>query len=357
MDKSIIRKVFDSAPPNSINLGLGELQFPMPDYLNDEALKVLLNEKIGYTSNAGLLESRKAIASMYKEREADEVVITNGSEEALFATFKALFSEGDEILLPDPGYSAYKSVAIMLGLVPKYYRLEENRNFALNIDSLYKQITPKTKAILLNTPSNPTGTSFSDIELNCIANCAKLNDLIVISDEIYRELYLRERPHSMSEFYKKTIVISGLSKSHCMTGWRIGWAIGDKEFIKEITVAHQFISTCANYIGQRLVQYSFNENGNKFVRELRANLRINYNIVSETLTNFNLINSNSAPFVFIKVHDDGYKFTKELLSKKVIVIPGIAFSDRLTRWVRISYALPKNDLIEGLKIFNQVVKW
>lgn len=352
MEKSMIRQIFDSALPNSVNLGLGELQFPMPEYLHNEAVKVLFDEDIRYTPNAGLEKSRKAIATQYANADFQQVVITNGAQEALYATLKTILKAGDEILLPDPAFSAYASILKMIGAVPRYYRLDERRSFALDNDSLFSQITDKTKAILINTPGNPTSIALTEIELKVIANCCRLNDLYLISDEIYRNLYLEKETPSAWDYYHKTIVISGLSKSHCMTGWRIGWVITNQELAQEITVTHQYLTTCANYIGQRLCEYAFTEQSQQFQRELRAKLRVNYRTFRDILSNLNLNKSDSAPYIFINIHKDGFEFAKKMLEYKVIVIPGVAFSPKLTNWIRISYALPLEQLIIGAEILK-----
>lgn len=355
MKKSIIRQIFDSALPDSVNLGLGELQFPMPEYLHNHAVKVLFEEEIRYTPNAGLINSRNAIAQQYSNVSYEQVVITNGAQEAIYATLKTILNPGDEILLPDPGFSAYEAIVRTLGAVPKFYHLDERRTFALDNDSLFSQVTDKTKAIFINTPGNPTSIALTDIELNVIANCCKINNLYLISDEIYRSLYLEKVSKTALEFYDKTIIISGLSKSHCMTGWRIGWVIAPQEIAQQITVTHQYISTCANYIGQRLCEYAFTEEATQFQRELRVKLRFNYRIFKDTLSNMVLNKSDSAPYIFINIHQDGYEFAKKMLDYKVIVIPGVAFSKRLTNWIRISYALPEEQLIIGAEILKMNV--
>lgn len=350
MKKSLIRQIYDSALPDSINLGLGELQFPMPDYLHSKAVEVLFEEDIRYTPNAGLWKTREAVAKSYHHTDPNEVVITNGAQEALYATMKALLKPGDEILLPDPGYSGYATLATMIGAIPKFYELDEHRNFALCNEKLFSLISPKTKAVLVTSPGNPTGTALTELELNTIANLCKINDLYLISNQIYNTLYLETKPKSTIDIYDKTIVISGLSKSHCMTGWRVGWAIAKPEITERIIVAYQYIAACANYLGQRLCEYAFNDKGNLFQRELRAILRINYHFIHDVLTNVNLIKNDSAPYIFVNIRQDGLEFAKKMLEQKVIVVPGQAFSERLSSWIRISYALPLNELKPGLAL-------
>lgn len=357
MHKSLIRQIFDSALPGSINLGLGELQFPMPEYLHSKAVEILFEEDIRSTPNAGLWKSREAIAKSYHHTDPNEVVITNGAQEALYATLKALLKPGDEILLPDPGYSGYATIVTMIGAIPKFYQLDENRNFALSNETLFSQLSPKTKAVLVTSPGNPTGTALTELELNTIANFCKINDLYLISDQIYNTLYLETKPKSTIDIYDKTIVISGLSKSHCMAGWRVGWAIAKPEITKQIIIAYQYIASYANYFGQRLCEYAFNDMGTLFQRELRAILRINYHFIHRTLTNVNLIKNDSAPYIFVNIRQDGVEFAKKMLAQKVIVIPGVAFSERLSTWIRISYGLPLEELKPGLELISDALTW
>jgi len=352
MEKSIIRQIFDSALPNSVNLGLGELQFSMPEYLHSQAVKILIEENIRYTPNAGLLDSRKAIASQYNNTEYQQVVITNGAQEALYATLKTLLNPGDEIILPDPGFSAYEAIVRSIGAIPKFYNLDERRNFALDNDSLFSQVSPKTKAILINTTGNPTSVALTETELNVISNCCRINDLYLISDEIYRSLYLEKLPPSAFDFYDKSIIISGLSKSHCMTGWRIGWLLAPQDIAQHITVTHQYLTTCANYIGQRLCEYAFTDQATQYQRELRATLRLNYRTFLDIMSNMIITRSDSAPYIFINIHQDGFEFAKKMLDYKVIVIPGVAFSKGLSNWIRVSYALPQEQLIIGAEILK-----
>ncbi len=355
MEKSIIRQIFDSAPPDSINLGLGELQFPMPEYLHSEAVKILFNENLRYTPNAGLKNSRIAVANQYSGANYQQVVLTNGAQEALYASLKTILNPGDEIILPDPGFSAYQSIVKMLGGVAKYYKLDERHNFSLDKDSLFSQISPKTKAILINSPGNPSSTSLSENELNVIANSCRIHDLYLISDEIYSSLYLEKQAPSAHEIYDKSIIVSGLSKSHCMTGWRIGWVKAPLEIAQEISVTHQYLTTCANYLSQRLCEYAFTQEADLYQRELRAKLRLNYRNFHDIMSNLSPIKSDAAPYIFINILKDGYEFAKKMLEYKVIVIPGIAFSPRLANWIRISYALPQEDLITGAHILKKYI--
>lgn len=353
MQKSLIRQIFDSAPADSINLGLGELQFPMPEYLHDEAVKILFNEDLRYTPNAGLIPARQVLAKQYHNYSYENIVLTNGAQEALYASLKTILNPGDEILLPDPGFSAYKAIVEMIGATPKFYQLDEKRNFALDNESLYSQVTSKTKAILINTPGNPTSTSLNNNELNVIANCCKMNNLTLISDEIYRNLYLERQAPTAFDSYEKTIIISGLSKSHCMTGWRIGWLAAPKDIAQKITVTHQYLTTCANYMSQRLCQYAFDDKALLYQRELRAKLRLNYRTFCDIMTNIAVNQPDSAPYIFINILQDGFDFAKKLLEYKVIVIPGQAFSSRMKNWIRVSYALPEEQLIIGAEILKQ----
>ncbi len=348
--KSVIREIFDKAPKDAINLGLGQLPYDMPENLNSLALKVLLEEKIQYTPNAGLYNSRSAIANQYDNVKAEQVVITNGAEEALYASLQTLLSSGDEILIPDPGFSAYESIIKMFGASPVVYSLNEFRDYDIDVKRIRDKITPNTKAIIINNPNNPTGTIINKESMKKLIDLAHDNNIYIISDEIYRDLYLKEYPYSVLDFTDKHIVISGLSKSHCMTGWRIGWVIAPQDLAEKITVSHQYISTCANYIGQRLIEEAFNSESKLYQRELRVKLRLNFKLVSEMLINRLSYEAASAPYLFINIGEDGYLFAEKLLTKGVIVIPGVAFSQRLTNYIRISYSCEYQDLKRALYI-------
>src|SRR5256714_2109167 len=252
----MIRKISDRAKPGSISLGLGEPDLPTPEVNLREAVRVIQEEKSGYTLQAGLLALRERIVGDYPHMNLnlDQIIVTAGSQEALYLIMRTLVEEGDEVLLPNPGFIPYTMMTRMLGGRAVTYRLPARNDFALDVEDFKSRLTPNTKAIICISPSNPTGRALTKDDLRAMADAvtAKAPNAFIISDEIYRELYYTpERPASISEFYPRTIIVSGLSKSMRMTGWRIGWLAGDEAVMRAALVLHGYVVTCASSISQK----------------------------------------------------------------------------------------------------------
>ncbi|HEY9500163.1 MAG TPA: aminotransferase class I/II-fold pyridoxal phosphate-dependent enzyme, partial [Pyrinomonadaceae bacterium] len=234
IEKSVIRQVFDRAKPGSLNLGLGEPDLPTPDVIRQAAVKVIVEEQNGYTSHAGLPALRQKIAGDYPylDNNPERVIVTAGSQEALYLALLSLVDEGDEVLLPNPGFVAYPTIVKMAGGSVAYYKMPAAKEFVFDVGEFKRALTPRTKVVVCISPSNPTGRVLTREDLSSIAEALKDHGAYLISDEIYRDLYyVTERPESASNFYERTIVISGVSKSLSMTGWRLGWICGDAEVI------------------------------------------------------------------------------------------------------------------------------
>src|ERR1044071_8602789 len=244
IQKSMIRQVFDRARPGSINLGLGEPDLPTPDVVRREAARVAVEEQNGYTTHAGLPGLRERVASDYPHLELTpaQVVVTAGSQEALYLALLTLVDEGDEVLIPDPGFVAYPTIVRMAGGVPKFYPLPASKGFAFDVEAFKSALTPKTKVVVCISPSNPTGRVLAREVVSGMEAALEGSGAYVVSDEIYRELYFKgERPPSISEFRSdRVLVIGGLSKSMSMTGWRLGWLCGDAEVVRSALVLHRY---------------------------------------------------------------------------------------------------------------------
>ncbi|HYP54299.1 MAG TPA: aminotransferase class I/II-fold pyridoxal phosphate-dependent enzyme, partial [Pyrinomonadaceae bacterium] len=222
----MIRQVFDRALPGSINLGLGEPDLPTPDVIREAAARVVREEQNGYTQHAGLPALRERVADDYQftRGKPGRVVVTAGSQEALYLALLTLVDEGDEVLLPDPGFVAYPTIVRMAGGTPVFYKLPASSDFEFDAEDFRRRLTPRTRAVVLISPSNPTGRTLSAEDLAAMAAALEGSGAYLVSDEIYRELYYTtERPPSASDFYPRTLVVGGLSKSLSMTGWRLGW--------------------------------------------------------------------------------------------------------------------------------------
>src|ERR1041384_4689925 len=262
IEKSVIRQVFDRALPGSINLGLGEPDLPTPDIIRKAAVKAIVDEQNGYTSHAGLPALREKVANEYSylEGKPERVIITAGSQDALYLALLALVDEGDEVLLPNPGFVAYPTIVRMAGGTSKFYRLPRETGFAFDRDEFRRALTPRTKVVVCISPSNPTGRVLTNEDLASIGDAVRHHGAYLISDEIYRELYYTpERPETLSTFYDRTIVISGLSKSMSMTGWRLGWLCGEEPVVPAAAVLHGYVTTCASAVSQKASLVSWTE--------------------------------------------------------------------------------------------------
>src|SRR5215470_3719947 len=203
LQPTLIRQFFDRALPDSINFGLGEPDLPTPEFMRKEAARIAIEEQNGYTSHAGLPALREKIAEQYEHLNLGltDIVVTVGSQEAMTASFLATVDAGDEVLLPDPSFPAYDAAVRVAQGKPVYYRLPADKGFAFDIDEFRSKITPKTKVAAVISPSNPTGKILTPDDFRQMADALKDTGIILLADEIYRDLYFGERPHSASEYY------------------------------------------------------------------------------------------------------------------------------------------------------------
>ena len=240
---------------DGINLTIGQPDFPTPDSVKAAAIQAINDNHTGYSLNAGMVELRQAVAEFFENKyqapySVDEVVITSGASEALDSTLRTLLVEGDEVIITAPAYPAYESLIELNGGVVKYLDVSDS-DFIPSIDKLEALMTDRTKAILLNYPSNPTGASLGEKEIQAIVDFIEQKDVFLISDEIYSE-NVYEGQHisfgSFSSIRDKTIIIHGVSKSHSMTGWRIGYTLSPKYLSDEILKVHLSNSICATAV-------------------------------------------------------------------------------------------------------------
>ena len=357
--KSATRRLYDSAPAGSINLGLGEPDFPTPEVVRKEAARVIEEEPTGYTSNAGLPGLRARVAAYHSQglREgfsADSVCVTNGAEEALFAVVMAIAGPGDEVLLPDPGFLAYPTLAEIAGARATYYRMPAARGFAFDRDSFDRALSNHTKLVFIVSPSNPTSRVIARDDLRFIAGRVGEAGVYVVSDEIYRELYFDERPGSISEFYDRTIIISGLSKMMSMTGWRLGWAVGPEEVIRHVTVMHQYVSTCASAISQRAAIAAFSEEGRRATALMREELLNRRGVMARAIERelrLPYVAGEGAFYIMLDVSEFGEAedVATRLLDERVITVPGSAFGAEGRGYLRLSFSIEPSLIEEGIR--------
>lgn len=351
--KSLIRQIHDNACEGAINLGLGQLQFMPPPFLRKAASEIVFKQFNGYTPNAGLESARQAIANYLEYQDIDGICITNGAEEALFACMFTYLENGDEVILPNPGYPAYKTIADMCNAKTVYLNYLPENNFCPDIESLEKIVSEKTKMMVLSNPSNPLGKSLSNEEVKQISAFCNKHNLILVVDEVYKELKLTDFKQGFKNSVKNLIRIGSLSKSHCLTGYRAGWLASKKSsLVKPVVATHQYIATCAPYVSQKLIEHALSEEGLDYTNELRARLWANYKIVLEKLNRNGIpfLAADAAPYVFIDIMGDDVKFCKTLAERGVILSPGSGFGSLGKKHVRLNYALPPEMLRMGLGI-------
>ncbi|MFP5265476.1 MAG: pyridoxal phosphate-dependent aminotransferase [Blastocatellia bacterium] len=357
--KSATRALYDGAPAGSINLGLGEPDFPTPEIVRKEAVRVIEGEHIGYTPNAGILPLRECIARYHGEGLAspfapDSVCVTNGSEEALFDVMMTIAGPGDEVLLPDPCYLAYPPIAEIAGAASKYYRMPREAGFTFDRESFSRAVTEKTKLVVVLSPSNPTSRVIARDDLQFIARRLEGSGAYVVADEIYRELYFYDRPHSVSEFYDNTIIVSGLSKNMSMTGWRLGWAVGPEEVIHHVTVMHQYVSTCASAVTQKAAIAAFGEGGRRATAHMRDELRRRNDAMARAIDRdlrLPYVQGEGAYYIMLDVSGFGPSMDTALalLGQGVITVPGSAFGAEAEGYLRLSFSIETPLIEEGIR--------
>lgn len=357
LQPTLIRQFFERALPGSINFGLGEPDLPTPQFMREEAARVTLEEQNGYTSHAGLVTLREKIAAQYPHLNIgpNEVVVTVGSQEAMTAAFLTIVDEGDEVLLPNPSFPAYEACVKISGGTPVYYRLPAEKDFAFDIEEFRKAITPKTKAAVVISPSNPTGKVFSAEDLKQIADVLKDTGVFLISDEIYSDLYFGDRPHSASEFYDKTVIVTGLSKSLSMTGWRLGWlATQEKEIAKAALVLHGYMTVCTSTISQKAALLAWSEEAEKAKQEAReiyarrGEFLVN---LFKTELGLHATAPEGAFYTMLDVRSigDDLEVAERFLQNRVVSVPGVAFGDEAKGFLRMSFCNTEERMAEGVR--------
>ncbi len=359
-----IRKFFDivSEMDDAISLGVGEPDFDTPWHIRDEGIYSLEKGRTFYTSNAGLKELRVEIANYLDRRfglnyhPEQEMLITVGGSEAIDIAMRAMLDPGDEVLIPQPSYVSYVPCAVLANGVPVIIELKAENEFRLTAEELEAAITPKTKLLVLPFPNNPTGSVMERKDLEAIAKVIEKYDLYVLSDEIYAELTYLEKHVSIASLpgmKERTILISGFSKSHAMTGWRLGYACGPAVIIKQMLKIHQFAIMCAPTTSQYAAVEAM-KNGDADVAMMREEYNGRRRYLMKRFKDMGLecFEPFGAFYAFPCIKEFGMtsdEFATRLLNaKKVAVVPGAAFGDCGEGFLRISYAYSLDDLKEAL---------
>ena len=360
-----IRKFFDivSEMPDAISLGVGEPDFDTPWRVREEGIYTLEKGRTFYTSNAGLKELRQEISN-YLDRKihvrydyVHEVMVTVGGSEGIDLTMRAMLNPGDEVLVPEPSYVSYAPCVTLADGVPVPIPMKEENEFKLTAEELEAAITPKTKILVLPFPNNPTGAVMEKSDLEALVDLIVANDLYVITDEIYSELTYTDDGHvsiaSLPGMRDRTIYINGLSKSHAMTGWRIGYACGPEVILQQMLKIHQFAIMCAPTTSQ-YAGVSALKNGDEDVAHMRDeyNGRRRYLMHRFKEMGLECFEPFGAFYAFPCIKEFGMTSdefaTRFLQEEKVAVVPGTAFGACGEGFLRISYAYSLEELKKAL---------
>lgn len=360
-----IRKFFDllSSMEDVISLGIGEPDFVTPWHIREAGIYALERGYTMYTSNSGMPELRREVArylelhygiSYDPER---EILITTGSSEALDLTMRAILNPGDEVIIPDPCYVAYPADVILAGGVPVLAPTGADDNFVVKAADIEARVTKQTKAILVGYPANPTGAVISRAQANAVAEIAQKYNLLTISDEIYARL-VYEVEHicfpSLPGMKERTILINGLSKSHAMTGWRVGYVAADHHFVQALTKIHQYTMLCAPTVAQMAALEAL-KNGDAEVERMVQEYNRRRRFIVKRLNEIGLscLEPKGAFYVFPSIKATGMSSeefaTKLLMEEKVAVVPGTAFGQCGEGFVRCCYATSPSNIEEALK--------
>lgn len=366
-----IRKFFDLAASmeDVISLGVGEPDFVTPWNIREVAIEALQDGQTAYTANAGLLELRQEISNYVKKRfhveyePKDQVIVTVGASQSIDLAFRAILNPGDEVLVIEPAFVSYASLVTLAGGTPVTVETNSSNGFKVTPEQLEQAITDRTKAILLCSPNNPTGTCLNKEELTAISHVVKKHDLLVISDEIYAELAYDEEFTSFASIpgmYERTILINGFSKGFAMTGWRLGFVAAPSEIIKIMVKIYQYTTMCAPTMLQ-IGALEALRNSSEHVEKMRQNYwrRRNYMVQSLNKIGLDCHIPGGAFYVFPSIKKTGLtseQFAQQLLEQeKVAVVPGNAFGSSGEGYIRCSYATSIEQLEIAMKRIGKFV--
>lgn len=362
IDRSPIRTILDRAArfPDAIHLEIGQPDFPAPEHVIEAAVHAARHSYTGYTANSGMLELRKAVVVKLK-RENDmhvstnQIVVTIGAMEAVFATMAVLLDAGDEILLPDPGYGNFFMAAHLVKSTSRAYPTLADQGFIPDFDALEELVNERTKVLFINSPSNPTGAVYpKEVMQACLEFCRR-HDLYLVSDETYDRLVFEGEHHSPAQWDEEGRVVSifTTSKTYAMTGWRVGYAVANEEIAAAMSKIQEPIVSCVNTVAQHGAMAAL-LGPQDCVTEMRQEYRRRRDVAVELAQNEELSVSypHGAFYMLADISSqkkDSITFCRDLLDEERLALaPGRSFGERSDRYVRISLCASEKDLVVGI---------
>ncbi|MEW6606811.1 MAG: pyridoxal phosphate-dependent aminotransferase [bacterium] len=358
IDSSGIRKVFNLASQlqNPINLSIGQPDFDVPAEIKQEAIKAINAGFNRYTQTEGILELRERVAQKLRDKNninvnPKDILITSGVSGGLFLAFYVLLDKDDEAIIFDPYFVMYKHLINFIDSRPIY--INTYPDFSLNIERVKEAITAKTKVIVINSPGNPTGKTYSKLEIEGIAKVAKENNLVVISDEVYEEFMYEGEHFSIGSIYDRTITLNGFSKAYAMTGWRMGYAAGPGEIIQQMTKLQQYSFVCAPSFAQIAAIKALDCDISKYIEEYRRKRDLIYEGLKDY---FKVEKPGGGFYIFPQVEGiTATAFVEKAIAKNLLIIPGNIFSEQDTNF-RLSFATKDEIIQKGIEILIRVAE-
>ncbi len=356
IDSSGIRRVFDLAArmENPINLSIGQPDFDVPEAIQDALVFAVRAGKNRYTLTAGIPSLRSRILAQYSDGgiPVEAAMVSSGTSGALVLLFMVLLDPGDEVIVPDPYFVMYKHLVRMVGGVPVF--ADTYPDFRLTRERLEAALTPRSRVLVLNSPSNPTGLVYTREEARLAADFAQEHGLWLVSDEIY-DRFVFDGPHvSPAAFHPRPIIVSGLSKTIAMTGWRLGWIAGPEEVIKAATEFQQYTFVCAPSMVQEAALHALDYDVSDFREEYIARRDLIYEGLIDA--GFEAARPGGAFYIFPKApNGDGQAFVEEAVKERLLMVPGNVFSERNTHF-RISFAASREKLAEGIQVLRRLAE-
>jgi aspartate aminotransferase len=356
-----IRKMFEGAPPGAINLGLGEPDFNPPAHVIQALCDAVENGMNHYGPSAGMTSLRDAVAERYQDRDSDttrdNVVITGGGSEGLMAVALTLYDPGDEVLVPNPGFVLYTPHAKLAGAVPVPYPLDEENGYLPDLDELERLISPRTRAIVVNSPSNPTGSVFPKSTVERILSFAETHDLMIVSDEVYEEMVYEGEFASFWGRGDRAVVVNSFSKTFAMTGWRLGFVVAPRSLTADLNKVHYHIMACPSTPAQSAVLAGLRGDPRP-TRSMIAEFRRRRELVTRALNRIpglTCVPPNGAFYAFPKFTWPGTapEVAGALLQRGLITTPGDAFGSLGAGHLRLSFAASRENLQKGLAILRR----
>ncbi|WP_141434371.1 pyridoxal phosphate-dependent aminotransferase [Bacillus sp. 03113] len=360
-----IRQVMEAAlkVPDAIHLEVGEPAFDTPFFIKEAAKAAINQNYTHYTPNAGLISLRESIAKHIEKQYKvpvvpEQVVVTPGAINAICLSLLTLVDIGEEVLIPDPGWPNYEQVVLGQGAVPVRYRLNPDEGFSPDFKDLEKNVSDKTKVIIINSPGNPTGAVFSKETIISLVEFAKKHDLYIVSDEIYDGITFEKEHISTLPFDEdgRVIGIFGFSKNYAMTGWRIGYAVAPINIATAMIPNIELLVSCTSAISQKAAEAALNDpRSPEFVQEMTNTYKTRFEKAYQILIeeNMKVYKSEGAFYLLVNLEDTGLKGMELALAilkeEHVAVAPGSTFGPSAESMIRISFAGSDEDIVEGVK--------